>query len=288
MKYMLLALFVGFLSNPLNAQNGGISKAEEISMSASFEDYAKLKGGMTQDIVSTSSWKRTVYRTVSKDKLMNSLFFNPVESGDKEVNLFSLLINVAGEQNDVPVYKFQYTENDKNPLQPTHISAILKQHSIPYTTKGSTNISVSNSDLPTNRVSTYHIKEVWYFDTKTNRGGVKVDAICPVLDVVKAEDRSTGKVTKVPMCWIPFDCIAPYLLNTTVYLTDEMKAKCNNSIKDQTMFEYIANRHYSGEIYQVDNSILAEHYKAGESLAELQNTVEAWLSAVENNFKRFK
>mgnify|MGYP000862260813 CR=1 FL=1 len=285
MRYVLLALLMGLVMSSLEAQDGS-SKAEKTSTNASFKDQAIHFGGQTSDILPTSSWARTIYRTVSKDDIENSLLFTPAVSDNEHVNLFSLLMKLLSEQNDVPIYEFQYKVDENNPLTPTHLSAILNENDIPYTIQNGRFISVPDTCRLADNVTAYNVKEVWTYDPRANRGYAKIEAICPILDMNETEDTGIG--SKISMGWIPFDCLAPYLMRAKVTLPNELKKCDKETVSELSMFEYIANRHYTGEIYQLDNSMLVDHLKIGQPLSELQALVEDWLVFVEKDFTKFK
>ena len=138
-------------------------------------------------------------------------------------------------------------------------------------------LMIDNSDVPSADILSYFIKEVWYFDQRTSTYGSVITAICPVYH--RSEDFSSERV-KLPMFWIDYKDLAPYLNGAMV-----MASNFNN-VANRSMDDFFVTRQYAGEIYKttnLQNRPLAEYCKTDSAMTAEQKRIEAELVSFEKH-----
>ena len=134
---------------------------------------------------------------------------------------------------------------------------------------------INESDVPSADVRSYYVKEAWYFDQNTSAFDVKILAICPILS-------STGDMgeTTMPMFWLPYENIRPYISNATI-----MTSNLNNATTF-TMDDYFRRRMFEGEIIKTQNLMnqpLQAYCPTPDSLQNEQARIEAQLTGFEQS-----
>lgn len=295
MKYIMSFIFGGLLAtSPLAAQDAvkvgqvpvrTLFKTNEPSVEKQVKEVSVRENIVSQNAINDlqgASWSRDIYRVVSDSLDVNSALFSPRISNKAQVNLLSLLLNLVLE-NKVKAYRFDINANSGDDLEESDIKEMLDNNKIPYATSGRS-YSVNPYDLPTNEVLSYYVKEQWYFDTKTGKGGAKVVAICPVLSHREDANLTAAPSVKSPLFWLSFDEVSPYLTraNASTGLSDLGK------VYNISYFDYFKNRHYSGCVYRIGNKDLYNIYKNPADLAIEQKNIEKQLTDIENRFSKFK
>lgn len=219
---------------------------------------------------STSIWSKDIYRQISKDVIGNETFFFPVNSNDKEVNLFSLIVNLIST-NSVPIYKFNPQPNlsAENKLEGAEA---LKECAITYTENEDGTFMVKRSDIPSEEVTYYLIKESWHFDSKTSKGEARVTHICPVL-------FERGKY--FPLFWVALDDIGAYLSRVESQVSFDHVAP---ALTNASVFDIIKNRYYRGCIYQVGLRQLSLYYPEMIELINERRRIENELDYIQSRF----
>lgn len=299
MKYLLSFVVGGLLlTTPLTAQQAitksnlpvsgsGQSKSETVEKSISAASFrGKIVAESAVNDLESAAWSRSVYRVVSDSLEVNGPLFTPTTSNKEQANLFSLLISLLRDQK-IKAYRFNVDNTSLSEAEEISLSEILESNNIPYASAG-TSISVNPYDLPSNEVLNYYVREQWYFDSKTGQGGATVKAICPVLFKKDNDIAATGVANvptmKVPLFWVSFDEVSPYLV----------RASINNAFSDLgkeynvSMFDFFRMRNYKGAVYRIGNRVLAEHYATPEDVALEQANIEDQLKQIDTTFSRFK
>lgn len=226
-------------------------------------------------------WKREIYRTLDLKQEKNSALYYPVEPIGDRMNLFTLIFKLLAE-GKIPAYEYHLdgtevltTESKvkfKDVLDRFHIYNQAKKG-----TGKDTIYIVDNSDIPSNEVLSYFIKEVWYFDQRSSTYNSKVAAICPVLH--RSGDFSMD-ITKYPMFWLNYNDLSPYLTRMNV-----MTSNLNNT-SSITMDDYFTTRQYKGDIYKTTNMLnqtLAQYCPTDSALVKEQKRIEGQLKAFEEH-----
>lgn len=223
-------------------------------------------------------WKRDIYRVLNLEKEKNASLYYPVQPIGKSVNLFTYIFRHVLD-NSITAYEYNldgyenFTEEYKvNPRE------MLENHGIYYEIQGEDSALVVNpSDLPSNEILSYYIKESHYFDQRTSTYNCRVTAICPVLH---RSGEFTGEVTKYPMFWLKYDEIAPLLSLQTV-----MSSSYNN-VSTMTLDDYFTKNCYEGDIYKtvnLRNLAISQYCKDSTAVKKEQNKIEKQLADFRSN-----
>lgn len=223
-------------------------------------------------------WKRDIYRVLNLEKEKNASLYYPVQPIGKSVNLFTYIFRHILD-NSITAYEYNldgyenFTEENKvNPRE------MLENHGIYYEIQGEDSTLIVNpSDLPSNEVLSYYIKESHYFDQRTSTYNCRVTAICPVLH---RAGEFTSEVTKYPMFWLKYDEIAPLLSLQTV-----MSSSYNN-VSTMTLDDYFTKNCYEGEIYKtvnLRNLAISQYCKDSTAVKKEQNKIEKQLADFRSN-----
>ena len=233
---------------------------------------------LPQDVV----WTREIYRTLDMTKAENGALYYPVEPIGDRMNLFTLIFKLLA-QKKIPAYEYMLDGTERltadNEIK---FRDVLDRFSIYYEQKKLKNrkdsvLMIDNSDVPSADILSYFVKEVWYFDQRTSTYGSTVVAICPVYH--RTEDFSSERV-KLPMFWIDYKDLAPYLNGAMV-----MASNFNN-VANRSMADFFVTRQYTGEIYKttnLQNRPLAEYCKTDSAMAAEQKRIETELVSFEKH-----
>lgn len=231
----------------------------------SFDEYQR-------DEATEVPWQHVVYRELNLEEGPNASLYYPVEPQDGMTNLICVIMN-AMCKGELTGYEFLdgrevFTEKYK-----VKTRDILDKFQIYYQVKpgakgGDETYEVDESDIPSNEVLSYYIKERWEFDQKHGRFRPRVLAVCPV---VHRTGDFGGKATRYPMCWFNYEDLRPFLRQHLV-MSDGM----NNTARF-TMEEFFALEQYKGEIYKVQNlrgQSLMQMYPDSASLADARTRID--------------
>jgi gliding motility associated protien GldN len=224
-------------SNAQETTGSGLSARAQISYPHSPE--------LPDDVM----WTREVYRTLDLTKDENGSLYYPTEPVDNRVNLFTLMFKLIATKK-IPAYEYRLDGNERfSADSEIKLRDILDRFSIYYEQKrvkgrADSVLVVDNSDVPSADVQSMFIKEVWYFDQRTSSYGAVVTALCPVMH--RSEEFSSERV-KLPMFWVRYQDIAPYLAGTAI-----MSSSYNNTL-NSSMDDFFSSRRYKGDIYKTTN-----------------------------------
>ena len=238
-------------------------------------ERAKLKNLDNSKIPDHPVWLRELFKTIDLDKSNNAALKYPEQPMGDRVNLFTLLFRLMSE-NRIDVYRYiadrEAVFTDDNKLS---FEDILKTNLIPYTTQGTgenARFIIDESDIPSQDVSKYMIKEDWYFDEATGTFNSRVTAICPIM---VRTDYNDGNISNTAMCWIPYESIRPYLSRSLLMTSDY-----NNALT-YSMDDYFMKKMYSGDIIKtvnMRNQTLAQQVgNDPAALKHAQDSIEAQL-----------
>lgn len=233
---------------------------------------------MPQEVI----WKREIYRTLDLKQEKNSALYYPVEPIGDRMNLFTLIFKLIAD-GKIPAYEYHLDGTEvltadnkvkfKDVLDRFHILYQIKEDGQARDTL----YSIDNSDIPSNEVLSYFIKEVWYFDQHSSTYNSKVVAICPVLH--RSGDFSMD-VTKYPMFWLDYTDLSPYLVRMNV-----MTSNLNN-VSNVSLDDYFATRQFKGDIYKTTNMLnqtLAQYCTTDSAMVKEQKKIEGQLKAFEEH-----
>lgn len=221
-------------------------------------------------------WTREVYRTLDMKKEENGALYYPVEPIGDRMNLFSLIFKLLA-QKKIPAYEYLLDGTERlTPDSEIKFKDVLDRFSIYYEQKKLKDrkdsvLVIDNSDVPSAYVLSYFVKEVWYFDQRSSTYGSLITALCPVYH--RQDDFSMDPV-KLPMFWIDYKDLAPYLTGAMV-----MASNFNN-VANRSMDDFFVSHQYSGDIYKttnLQNRPLAEYCRTDSAMIKEQKRIEAEL-----------
>lgn len=268
----LLALMIALTSGEIYAQSASNLPAVDMS-----KNKMMASPQVSADHI---SWQRDVFRMLDLTKDENApLYFPPQPDGQRK-NLFSLLFeNVATGQ--LKVYDYLDGKEVFSEQYLVKINELLDRFWIPYEKTPDPNnpqdslYKVEVVDVPSNEVTLYYIKEIYYLDQRTSSVKRQIIAFCPVL----VREDETGEVRRYPLFWVPFE-EARNLLSTNSISTSNYNAASRMSI-----YDYFMRHQYKGEIYKVynlQNQNIMNYCKTPEEIAAEQERLEKELDMMVN------
>lgn len=237
-----------------------------------------LNDRLTQE-VGNARWMRVIYRELDLTEAENAPLYYPVHPMNGQMNLFSIIFRLLSDKK-IKAYEYLdgYEEFDEEHL--LNFKDLLDRFYILYdevSEKGATEPTcvINESDIPSEDVKAFYIKEAWYFDQNNSVFDVKTLAICPIL-------TSTGDMgeTTMPMFWLPYENIRPYISNSYI-----MTSNLNNAMTF-TMDDYFRRRMFKGEIIKTQNLMnqpLQAYCPTPDSLKNEQKRIEGQLVAFEES-----
>lgn len=230
---------------------------------------ANMNESQTQN-VENAPWMREVYRFLDMEKEKNaSLYYPETPIGDR-MNLFTMMFKLLAT-GDVKAYEYlvdgKEVFTDEYELK---FKDMLDRFGIMYTEEGGT-FQVHESDIPSNEVLGYYVKEAWYFDKSNSVVDVKTLAICPI---VFRQDDFGAETTRYPLFWMPYEEIRPYAARMPI-----MTSNLNNAA-NQTIDDFFRKHTFDGEIYKTTNMrnlTLAQMYPVDSIRKKEEQRVETQL-----------
>ncbi len=231
---------------------------------------------MTQE-VGNARWMRVIYRQLDLMKEQNAPLYYPVTPMNGQMNLFSIIFNLISE-GKITAYQYEDGYEDFSEENKIDLKKMLDSFGIYYEeaagqgNEGST-LVINESDIPSESVRSYYIKEAWYFDQNNSVFDTKTLAICPIMTT----SGDVGELT-MPMFWIPYENIRPYI-NTAFIMTSNI-----NNAMTFTLDDYFRRRMFEGDIFKTQNLMnqpLQAYCPTPDSLKNEQQRIEGQLVAFE-------
>lgn len=232
------------------------------------------------DLPNDVIWTRGIYRELNLEKSPNGALNYPVESTDNKQNLITIIIKLLTE-NRITAYEYLLDGTERLTSQyQIPLRDILNRFHIPYQQQivgRDSLLLVNNDDIPSAEILSYFVKEMWYFDQHTSTFNSRISAICPVL--YRSDDTGLTEL-KMPMFWINYAELSPYLIHTLVPTSDF------NNAATTSLDDFFTSRLYQGDIYKTANMLnksLAQYYHSDSTLMEAQEHIEEQLLLFEQN-----
>lgn len=228
---------------------------------------------LTQE-VGNAPWMRIIYREVDLTKEKNSPLYYPVRPVNQNMNLFTLIFRLLSE-NKIKAYEYLDGYEVFDVAHEVNFKDMLDRFYILYKeelVKGSntTKYVIDESDVPSEEVKSYYVKEAWYFDQHNSVFDVKILAISPIL--FSAGDMGEQRM---PMFWLPYETIRPYVSTSSI-----MTSNINNA-KTFTVDDYFRKRMFSGDIVKTENLMnlnLQQYCPTPDSMQREQARIEKELT----------
>ena len=197
---------------------------------------------MSEDVV----WRRDIYREIDLTKDANAGLYYPVQPEGKQMNLFTYIFKLA-QNNYIPIYEYSIANDGAdvfNDETKVDMKTLLDDRHIFYEEQDG-KLKVDNSDIPSQEVTKYYLKESAYYDQANAAFHIKVMALCPVM---MREDDFGGEATQYPLFWVKYSDLEPFLNRQTV-----MTSNLNNAAT-MTMDDFFTLNRYRGKIYKTNNA----------------------------------
>ena len=212
------------------------TQANGISMRA--KNYADQQVKDTE----AAPWRRVVYRQLPIDSLANAPIFRPVRPSGKLQSLFSLLFKRFNE-GSITVYEYEDLGYENlTPERQLRFEDFLDRFGIVYdkdpSQTGNRAFKILPVDIPTQSIRSYYVKEEYYYDVKTSDVSSQIVAICPVMD----DEISMEGSVRIPLFWVKYSDLQPYLSQQTVMLSTK------NNATTATMDDFFSLNLYRGQI----------------------------------------
>lgn len=293
LPYILLALLVASLSattlqaqetqrrSPQLTRGEDRKKAEAEKESGLPELTVRAQNRneqLTQEI-GRARWMRVIYREVDLTKEQNAPLYYPTTPINGMMNLFTSIFKLVTE-GKLTVYEYVgdyelFDDNHKLPLKDMLDKFHILYDEIPAKGSEPAHYVINESDIPSNDVKTFYVKEAWYFDQNNSVFDVKTLAICPILT-----DNAEYGEQKMPMFWLPYEEIRPYISNSYI-----MTSNINNA-KTFTIDDYFRRRMFDGEIIKTENLMniaLQAYCPTPDSMKREQDRIEKQLATFEES-----
>lgn len=231
---------------------------------------------LTQE-VGNARWMRVIYRQIDLTKDQNAPLYYPIHPMNGRMNLFSMIFRLLSDKK-VKAYEYLDGYEEFDEAHQVNFKDLLDRFYILYEevpVKGETEPTcvINESDIPSEDVKAYYVKEAWYFDQNNSVFDVKTLAICPILTTT----GDMGETTR-PMFWLPYENIRPYI-NTSYIMTSNL-----NNAMTFTIDDYFRRRMFEGEIIKTQNLMnqpLQAYCPTPDSLQREQKRIEEQLLSFE-------
>ena len=248
-------------------QSQGMTRRMQISYPVALD--------MPEDVV----WRRDIYRELDLNDDANAGLYYPVQPQGKQLNLFTYIFKLA-QNGYIPIYEYSVANDgndDFSDAAKVKFKTVLDDKHIFYEEQDG-KLKVDNSDIPSQEVMKYYLKESAYYDQSNATFHIKPLALCPIM---MREDDFGGEATQYPLFWVKYSDLEPFLSRQTV-----MTSNVNNAAV-MSMDDYFTLNKYKGKIYKTNNML-------GKTLAQIagedstkysaeQRRIEAELEAFRQN-----
>lgn len=272
MKTIILILLLTITAHPLLAQETARERIEQRRKAeAAQNNINNSQNGITDiqlnEIIENSRWSRIIYRHIDLNNPvngpLNALF--PIIFKLLQNNSIKAYEYIDGHENFTEGYQINFTE-------------FIDRFDI-YHETGNGQITVHDSDIPSNEVQSYYIKEIYYFDTPTSSLRILPLSICPIIH----RNDNYESTTRYPLFWIPYTQISHYMKQAPAMLSG-----INNSNRG-TIDDFLRIRLYNGDIYKTGNSAnlsIPQYTNSPEEMKAEQDRIEQELKDFENLIKQ--
>lgn len=274
-----LSLLVMLLAMPLSIY------AQEGEEEALVEQFSGVDGVAKKEHISNKSgipyvhvreadilWSKTVWRMIDLRERINLPMYYPTHSIDGRKSLIDVIVTGI-ETGDIVPYTASPGEDEfvmrmDNEQVRSKLGAGIDTVEVQNPETNMMEKQVVISEMKTDEVKKYLLKEVWFFDKKYSRMDVRIIGICPIRDY----EPDPGKYRTELMFWVYFPELRPLLAKSEVYNT-------RNDAQRDSYDDLFAKRRFGSYIYQessVYNNRAISEYAAGmDQMLEAQRIKES-------------
>lgn len=272
MKTTILILLLAITAQIAYSQETARERIEQRQQAEAARNTASAALGMNQsddqlnDILENSRWSRIIYRYLDLTKPENGALYYPETPAEGQMNLFTKIFTLL-QNGEIKAYEYL----DGHEL-------FTDDYLINFS-EFTDRFGISETDIPSNEVRSFYLKEVYYFDTPTSSLRVLPIAICPI---IQRFDNYEG-TTRYPLFWIPYTQIEPFTKQMPVMYSD-----LNNSVRG-TIDDFFRTRRYNGEIYKTGspgNLSISQYTTTPEEMKAEQDRIEQELIDFESQLRQ--
>ncbi|PRP68212.1 type IX secretion system ring subunit PorN/GldN [Nonlabens agnitus] len=193
-------------------------------------------------------WERNVWEKIDLDEKVNFPLYYPVDTnfvGSERRSLFHVITKAAAE-GKVKLYADSYGNTERkfedlgSSLKRVDTSDVGIQR---YNETGSVPAEfITTTTINANMVSQYHIRGVWYFDSRQAEMKYRMIALAPVTPDVNFLDDPQG----IELFWVFYPDMRDILHEAKVFNE-------KNSARPLTFDHLLNSRHFNATIYKIDN-----------------------------------
>ena len=212
---------------------------------------------------------RQIYRQLDLTKDANTPLYFPEDVIDGQENLFRIILRLVVD-GKIPAYEYLDGREVFTDQYKVNVGDMLDRFGIYHRAGSGRNepaFVIEEADVPTGQVLNYYILETWEFDRRSNQMKTRVEAICPVLN----QSGDFGGEMKLPMFWVKFDALRPFLAQQYIFLTDD------NNLPQYSLDDYFNLGMYDGEIYKtrnLRNQSMNQLYPNPDDLKRAQDSID--------------
>ena len=243
----------------------------ELSVRAKSKNEDQTKG------MGNVPWVREIYRTINLNDAENAPLYYPVEPIGDRMNLFTIIFKLMLDDK-LDAYEYLGSREIFTDKYKINFKETMDRFQVFYTEEKSgaaTRYIVDESDIPSSDVLSYLIKEAWYFDPANSSFDVKLLAICPIL----IREGDFGDLARMPMFWLPYENIRPYILQEPV-----MTSNINNAMT-YTLDDYFRKRMFKGDIIKTTNLL---NHTLVQQFGDNPDTLKMAQDSIEKQLKLFE
>lgn len=214
-------------------------------------------------------YMRQIYRQLDLTKDANTPLYYPEDVIDGQENLFRIILGLV-VNGKIPAYEYLDGREVFTDQYKVKVGDMLDRFGIYYKAGSGRNqpeYIIEEADVPTGQVLNYYILEKWEFDRRSNRMKTRVEAICPVLN----QSGDFGGEMKLPMFWVKFDALRPFLAQQYIFLSDD------NNLPQYSLDDYFNLGMYEGDIYKtrnLRNLSMNQMYPDPDDLKRAQDSID--------------
>lgn len=268
---LLCLLTLAAVAQPPARRRAQQAQESQTPQPAAYRDFPTL-----QTMPADAAWRRDIYRELDLTKDANATLYYPTVPQDGRMNLFTFLFK-SMLRGQLKAYDYKLDGNeDFSESNVVKAKEIMDRYHIFYESRDG-RIRVSDSDIPSDEVRSYFIKESVYYDQHTATFRSVVTALCPVL---KRGDDFGGSDSKYPMFWVKYEDVAPQLAKLVL-----MSSNLNNAAM-MSADDYFTLGRYEGEIYKTTNlqdRVLTNYCTTDTALVAEQQRIERELKDFESH-----
>ena len=280
--FALLICSTASFSQNQNLQRGARQRPSETTAPDNtpvLTERAKIKNEQASKAPEHVVWSREMYRIIDLNKENNAALYYPVQPIGNRMNLFTTIFKLIA---DKKITAYSYSLSGQEAFTDDKIydfEEFLKSYKIYYEKQGSgdnVRYIVADSDIPSNEVLEYQIKEATYFDAATGTYKSQVTAICPMLLRV---DYSVRDTTRNALFWLPYETLRPYISQTMIMTSDY------NNVMTYSADDFFTKGMYQGDIVQTVNM---RNLSLTQQVGDDPELLKLAQDSIENQLKTFR